>query len=344
MKRFYVILMGAVFLSGLILSLATDVASAEKPIELRLSHIFPSGSSNDLCAQRWAKRIEEDSKGALKIRIFPNAVLISAVETYFGIAKGIADIGLSLRYSRKGAEFSELITLYLAGTPDAAIGTKILDEAVQRFPEYDKDWQETKKLWVISIGPSNIITKPRPIRTLEDVKGIQLRVPAREGADVLKEMGGTAVGLPLSEMLMAMQKGTVDGCTINLQSMEAFKVVPPAKYCTLFSLYNPSSLFTVMNWDSFKKLPPHLQKVIEDSREQFKRDIVQVQDDADKHAMEWGKKLGMEFFTLGPEERKKWFSVIERIQRREAADLDSKGYPGTDLLKFVKGRMDAYIK
>lgn len=344
MKRFLVIPMVVVWLSGLILGVCVSPASAEKPLELKLSHMDPVGSKIDKVFHRWAKKVEKDSKGRLTVRIFPGAVLVNAFETYDGVVKGVADIGGSFRYSRKGAELTGLISMFFAGIPDSATGTRILDEIRKKFPAYDKEWEETKELFVIAIGPANMITKSKPLRTLEDIKGLQLRVPVREAAEMLKEMGGTPVGMPMAELLISMQKGTVDGATAQLYAIQSFKLAPIAKYCTFFSLYNPSNYFVTMNWDTFKKLPPDLQKVIDDSREQFKREMVAAYDDGDKGSIAWGKKQGMEYITLKPEEKKRWLSVIGAVQDRQAADLDAKRYPATEVLKFTRERVHAYIK
>jgi TRAP-type C4-dicarboxylate transport system substrate-binding protein len=100
----------------------------------------------------------------------------------------------------------------------------------------------------------------------------------------------------------------------------------------------------VMNWDSYKKLPPDLQKVIENSLEWAKRDIVETFDKADIAGVEWAKKQGMEFTTLKPEEMKKWLTVIGPVQDRWGKDEDPKGYPATEVLKFIRQRIDAYVK
>ncbi len=344
MKRIFAIPMVVVFVSGLLLGVCAAPASAQKTIELKLSHMDPAGSKVDKVFHAWGKKIEKQSKGKLKIRIFPGAVLVNAFETYAGVEKGVADIGGSFRYSRKGAELTGLISMFFAGIPDGATSTRVLDDIRKKFPAYDKEWQETKELFVIAIGPANMITKSKPLRTLENIKGLQLRVPVREAAEMLKEMGGTPVGMPMAELLISLQKGTVDGATVQLYAIESFKLAPTAKYCTRFSLYNPSNYFVAMNWDRFKALSPDLQKIIDDSREQFKRDMVAAYDDGDKGAVAWCKKQGMEFITLKPEERKRWLNVIGPVQDRQAADLDAKGYPATEVLKFTRERMDAYIK
>lgn len=347
MKRFVVIPMVVVWLSSLILGLGFRVApapAAEKPIELSLSHMYPAGSFEDKHINRWAKKVEEDSKDRLKFHIFPGGVLINAFETYSGVVKGVADIGASYRYDRKGAELTGMISECFAGVPDAAIGTRILDDLRKKFPEWDKEWEAVKVLWAASDSPAYIVTKPRPVKTLEDLKGLQLRVPVREAAEGLKALGGTPVGMPLADFVIGLEKGTVDGGTVQKRAIQSYKLVPAAKYCTEMSLYSPSNWFTVMNWNKWKALPPDLQKVIDDNREWGKRDCVETFDAGDKAGLEWAKNLGMEFITLKPEEKKRWLAILADAYGKLAADLDAKGYPATKAFSFVRERMVEYIK
>ena len=344
MKRFFAIPMAVVFLGCLILGVYAAPASAQRSIELKFSHMDPAGSNWDKVFQQWAKKIEDDSKGKLSIRIFPGAVLISAFETYESVVKGVADIGGSYRYSRKGAELTGIISMFFAGIPSSEIGTSILDGIRNKFPAYDKEWEESKELLIMAAGPASIVTRPKAVRTVEDLRNMQLRVPVREAADMLKALGGIPVGIPLGDFLVGMRKGTVDGGTAQLLAIQSFNLAPTAKFCTFFSLYNPSNYFVVMNRDSFNNLPGDLQKVIEDSRDWLKREMVKMVDESDKAGIEFGKKLGMEFIELAPEERKRWFSIIGPVQDQMAADLDAKGYPATEVLRFVRERMAHYIK
>ena len=142
MKRFFSIPIVVVFLSSLIS--VVYAAPAVKPIELRISHMNPAGSPEDLHYNRWAKKIEADSKGRLTFRIFPGGVLINAFECYSGTVKGIADIGASYRYDRKGAELTGFISICYPGIPDATIGTRILDEIRAKFPAYNKEWEKAE--------------------------------------------------------------------------------------------------------------------------------------------------------------------------------------------------------
>ncbi len=342
MKRLFLILSIFIIWGGFIFSVYG--APAEKTFELSISHMYPAGSFEDRHIHRWAKKVEEESKGRLKFRIFPGGVLVSAFETYSGVVKGVTDIGASYRYDRKGAELTGMVSECFAGIPDAVTGTRILDEIRKKFPEWNKEWEAVKLLWAASDGPAVIVTRSRPVRTLEDLKGLQLRVPVREAAEGLKALGGTPVGMPLSDYVIALEKGTVDGGSMQKRAIQSYKIAPSAKYATLMSLYNPSNWFTAMNLSKWKSLPPDLQKVIEDNCEWGKRDCAETFDAGDKEGVEWAKKQGMEFIPLKPEEKKRWLAILGETYGKMAKALDAKGIPATKVFSFIRERMEEYVK
>ncbi|MGD8389559.1 MAG: hypothetical protein PVG49_20605, partial [Desulfobacteraceae bacterium] len=75
MKRFFMISMVVVWISGLILGVCATTASAEKPINFTITIGFAPGSQEDIIARNWAKKIEEDSNGRVKFQIFSGGVL-----------------------------------------------------------------------------------------------------------------------------------------------------------------------------------------------------------------------------------------------------------------------------
>ena len=132
MKRVFLTSMVVVFVGGLMLGVSATPARAQKPVELTMTYMYPAGYDTDLQLQRWAKKIEEDSKGRLKLKIYPGAVLVNAFEIYASIPKGVADIGFGPRYGI-GAPFTdELFATALMGTPDGATSTLVVDDFMKK--------------------------------------------------------------------------------------------------------------------------------------------------------------------------------------------------------------------
>ncbi len=329
MKRILSILVAVGLMTSVIV---LGIQRAATAIDLTLSHMAPAGSILDKQITAWAERVKKDSGGKLNIRIFPGATLIKPVETFSGIEKGIADIGASYRYSRAGAELTGLFSMFLAGVPDSASGSRIVAEVWKNFPEFRKEWETVKVLWINSSGPA-VVATTKPVRTRADLKGLELRVPVPEAADALKLLGGTPVSMTSADMVIGIQKGTVHGGLVFKEAIESFKL--PVKYVTEFGMYQSCNWFLVMNLNRWNKLSPDLQKVIENTLEWGRSESIKAFDAADASAVEYGKKEGMEFIKLTPAEEAKWFEIVNGNNKKHAAALDAKGYPATKLLDFV---------
>ena len=73
---------------------AGSSAASQKATVLRFSHFWPATSSiSTEVFEPWAKQIEADSGGLLKIELYPSAGLAKADVTYESAAKGTIDIG-----------------------------------------------------------------------------------------------------------------------------------------------------------------------------------------------------------------------------------------------------------
>lgn len=324
-----VVLLVIGFVSGIC---QREAAAQVKAVELRISHMAPAGSTYDKQITAWARKVEEDSKGRLTFRIFPGGTLIGPFVTYDGIEKGVADIGASYRYARAGAELTGMTSMYLAGLPDSKTASHIVAEVWKKFPEFGKEWESVKVLWTNASGPA-VVATTKPVRVMADLKGLSLRSPVPEASDALRELGGTPVSMTSADMVIGMQKGTVHGGLVFKEAIESFKL--PIKHVTEFGMYASSNWFMLMNWDSWKKLPPDLQKIIDASLEWGRSESIKAFDAADAAAVAYAKGQGVEFIKLAPAEEAAWFAKVDATNRKHAAALDAKGYPATKVLEFV---------
>lgn len=332
MMKKLVLMSAALFLIISLVIIGGPQKATAKTFELSLSHMSPAGSMYDKQLTAWAKKVESDSNGRLRFRIFPGATLINPFETYNGVEKGIADLGSSYRYSRAGAELTGITSMFLAGLPDAATGSRIMVEVWKKFPEFAKEWESVKVIYTNASGPA-VVATTTPIRKMADFKGVSLRVPVPEAADALKELGGASVNISSADMVIGMQKGTVQGGLVFKEAIESFKL--PVKYVTEFGMYESCNWFLVMNWNSWNKLPADLQKIIDDNADWGRSESIKAFDAADASAKAYAQSRGVEFIKLDPAEEAAWFAKVDAVNRKHAAILDAKGYPATKVLEFI---------
>ena len=152
-------------------------------------------------------------------------------------------------------------------------------------------------------------------------------------------MGAKPVSMPPSDFVLGLTKGTVDGGFVGGVTLRSFKLVPPIKYYTDFALYTAPTWYMVMNLNKWKSLPPDLQKVLEDASVWGKQETVKMNEAEVKNAREWYIKQGMEIITLTPEEKKKWEEYAMSRYMIVAKELDAKGYPATEALKYAQERV-----
>jgi len=114
------------------------------------------------------------------------------------------------------------------------------------------------------VGPEFGFFTNKPVRTLEDFKGLKLRVSGL-ASDVMKELGATTILTAPGDIKAAMQKGEIDGFEFSTPAIDwpmGFQEVAP--YVSLPSWHQPSAMFeTIVNRDAYNKLPADLQAILE---------------------------------------------------------------------------------
>jgi TRAP-type C4-dicarboxylate transport system substrate-binding protein len=317
--------------------------SQGKPIELRLAHMFPVGATSHKHIEQWANKIAADSNGRLTIRIFPVGTLIAPPEMYPSLAKGVADIGFSFRYKPEG--YSIGVTFpFIMGAPDTVIATRIFDDLWKKFPkQMAEEWKDVKILYLTASMPQYLIAR-KTLRRLEDIKGLQIRVPSREMGDLIKDLGATPVYMSTPDLMIGIEKGTVDGAVLIFEAIPDNKLGGRIKFVITESLGVPTPVGVFMNKDSFNSLPADLQKVIENSCEWGKEDMIRYWSAGYENAKKYCQAEGIELISLSPEERTQINTIVERNRFKVGADLDAKGYPGTEIVRFIRERAAHYAR
>lgn len=333
-----------VFVFLVILGLSISrISATEKPVELRLAHMFPVTAGTHKVIENWAQRVQTQSKEMLKIKIFPSNTLLSGPELFEGIVKGAADIGYAFRYKPEGFEFGEALTFLLSAS-DPITASHIYDEIWKRFEKpMAEEWKNVKILW---LAPSHYhaIATVKLVRVPEDMKGLQIRVPDKRKADLIKDLGAVPVFMSTADFISAIEKKIVDGATIHPVVIEEYKIGGKIKYVLEVSLGCPGPVFCVMNKKSYDALSPELKKIIEENNDFGKKATIEHWIRSFEEAKEYFKKTGVQMVKPNPDEMAKWSAIIEKAREKTARELDQKGYPGTEVLKFIRERLEFYSK
>jgi TRAP-type mannitol/chloroaromatic compound transport system substrate-binding protein len=103
----------------------------------------------------------------------------------------------------------------------------------------------------------------RPLRSLDDVKGLRYRIPGL-GGEVLRRMGGVPVALAPGEIFTALQAGTIDGAEfLGPWSDLAFGFYKAASYYCWPGFHEPNGTGEcLVARELWEELPEELREVI----------------------------------------------------------------------------------
>jgi len=338
MRRNIVCLLAGVFLVSLFAVGFAPAPAAADSITLNYANFPPAPTFPCVQMERWADEVEKRTDGKVTVKTFPGGTLLGAKNMMDGVIAGQADIGcLCMAYQPGRFTVTNATSLPL-GIPNARVGSLALWDL---YEKYQPDaFAKVKVLAMFTTAPANIMSK-MPIRTLEDIKGVDLRASGG-AAKILEAWGANQVGMPMSETPEALQKGVVDGLFSSLEVMKDFKFAELCRYATMTqTVIYPFSV--VMNMDSWNKLPADVKKVFDDLRVEQSEWTGTYMDNHVQKSIEWSKKTyDVEFIELAAGEKAKWDAELEPITNAWIKDAEGKGFPAGQIVEDIEALIEKH--
>ncbi len=110
-------------------------------------------------------------------------------------------------------------------------------------------------IW-LEFGFRQFANTKRPLNTLDDFKGLKLRVmPSPPLADMVNALGASAVPISWGEAIPAVQQGVVDGLDLPVANLISMKIYEICKYATMsYHYFGPQAFVANLNiWKSLTK-------------------------------------------------------------------------------------------
>jgi TRAP-type mannitol/chloroaromatic compound transport system substrate-binding protein len=216
-------------------------------------------------AERLAERIKELSDGRLQIQVFAGGELVPPLQTFQAVSDGTVQCGSGAAYYWAGKEPA---TQWFAAVP---FGMNAQGMAA---------WfhgGDGLKLWEETYAPFGIIPRPggstgvqmggwfnKKINSIDDYKGLKMRIPGL-GGKVIAKAGGTVVLTPGGEIFTNLERGVIDATEwvgpyhdLRMGFYEA------AKYYYYPGWHEPGTYLEYMfNKKAYESLPKDLQLIID---------------------------------------------------------------------------------
>lgn len=322
-------------------ALVRSANAAAPEVTLKLHHFLgPKAPSHSKVLVPWAKAIEDETRGRVKIEIYPSMSLGGAPPQLFRqAADGIVDIIWTVNGYTPGlfprSEIFELPTIF---TNDIVATNLAMRDLFEEFlaPEY----KAVHVLFNHVHAGQAIHMAAVPVRTPNDTKGKKLRVPGPTGNAVVEAMGAIPVTMPVPDLPQALSTRAVDGALIPWEIIPALQLQESTKYqiegpnnhrfgTTTFQVSMNKARWDSLSGDIKAAFTKH-------SGEDWLRQAGRIWRENDDHGIKLAVDKGNEYIVLSEQEMAAFNKVLEPVVDRWIADHAKSGFNAGALAAAAK--------
>ena len=289
--------------------IALGCGSAPDERELSLAHFLGPGHTLDESVfTPFSERLAEVSGGRLTVRQFPGGALnSSAPAQYSMLLGGVADIALVVpSYTPDVFPKTDLI-----GYPHVCVTAVECTDALRRAGSAIEDEYDARVLAIWSNAAPVLLTRDTPVRTLEDMRGLKVRVSSRLHIPFIEALGASAVLQSAPVLHQNMATGVVDGAAVSATGIVAYRLHEPAAYLTTWLPLSGLVFALLMNREVYEGLTAEERGWVDEVADAalseagavaFERTVVE--------GLELAREAGVEFIDLPASERRRFEQAI----------------------------------
>lgn len=238
------------------LAMVAGFAGAASAKEFRSSDVHPMDYPTVTAVMQMGKLINERTGGKHSIKVFGQSALGSEKDTIEQTKLGALDMVRvnSSAFNNIAPEtvvpalpFVFKSTAHMRSVLDGPIGEDIL-KALEP--------QGFIGLAFYDSGARSFYTTKKPIKTVDDMKGLKIRVQQSDmWVAIMQAVGANATPLPYAEVYTALKTGVVDAAENNWPSYDSSRHYEVAKYYSMteHSLAPEILVFSKRVWDGLSK-------------------------------------------------------------------------------------------
>jgi tripartite ATP-independent transporter DctP family solute receptor len=276
-------------------------ASAQSKAVFKASDVQPAGYPTVAATESLGKKLAAATNGRLSIQMYPSAQLggeketieqtqIGAIQMLRVSAGALGPIVdevnvVNMPFLFKSIEHSEKMM-------DGAVGQDLLDR-ISANPNAGL----VALCWMNS-GARSIYNTKHPIKTIDDIKGLKIRVIGNPiFIDMMNALGGNGIAMGYDQVFSALQTGVIDGAENNPPSYVFSNHYTAAKYYSLTEhLVIPEVLaFSKKAWSSLSVDDQTLIKKLAREAQMEERELWKAYE---REAMAKAKAAGCEIVEI----------------------------------------------
>lgn len=322
------------------LSLAGSAAMAQE-FTFKLHHLLSAKApAHTKMLEPWAKQVEENSGGRVKIEIYPAMSLGGRPPELVQQARdGVVDIVWTVNGYTPGlfprTEVFELPGVYVNDIKATNLAMYDMFEDHLR-----QEYKGLEVMWLHVHAGQAIMSVDKEIRSPADVAGLKMRIPTRTGAWVIEALGAQPLAMPVPEVPSALSKKVVDATLLP------WEIIPPLKLQNQIDYFieghdntrlGTTSFQVSMNADRWNSLPADIQKAFKDaSGRDWWGKVADIWRGGDDFGIKMAMDAGKSHVVLSEAETQAFLDALAPVEARWVEEVNEKGIDGAALVTQAK--------
>lgn len=282
MKKWGLILIAMMLLLSLVAcgksetSGGSESGEKEKTVKLRLGHITGESDAWHLGALKFAELVKEKSNGTVEVEVYPSSTLGNDRDLIEGMQMGSVDFALVAGVLSNFYEPYGILELpylfrdqeHLENVLYGEVGDKLREDLLAATQVRGLDF------WVR--GPREL-TANKEVKTLNDLKGLKIRVPEIPASIAAWEaMGAAPTPMAFGEVYSSLQTGVIDAQENPFALIESNKIQEVQSHLMLTD-HVYGYVMLAMSDLAYGKLSKDQQKAVEEAAKeatQYENELV----------------------------------------------------------------------
>jgi TRAP-type transport system periplasmic protein len=330
----------------LALLLALLVAACARPLpegvtELVYASPYSPGHPFSRADLRWIEHVERESGGSLRIRPVWSGGLLSSEMSMEELRHGVADIGLITPiYVRGGTHLIRMQSGFYSGADSIEAQVELYRCLEQQTPQIGEELRGLKVLAVQGGLIPGVVTRSRPVRTLDDLKGLRLRAPT-ELLRVLERLGADPVNMPMGEVYSAMAKGVIDGVVAPPDTFAALHFAEIAGHYAELAVPRGAYPARAMNLAVWQRLTPAQQRVLESGIPVWEAALAEENRAAAERGLAEARARNVAFTQISAEDQQRFDRLYLEDAEYNARALERFGIDGLATFRLARESIPA---
>lgn len=290
-----------------------------------LRHVVgpPPGDLMTVEAEEMAQRFNERAGGQYVIKVFPGETLVKTMEALDAVRSGSVEMGTLAWgiYAGTESRFGAMEIPFLFNNVEANAYAQ--DSLAKLYNDIFEKKLDQKVLTTWSIGMLETISK-KPIKTLEDWKGLLLGSTSPTVSAVTEYLGGAAVTVPWTDIYSSLEKGVVDASILAPHFFIMGKLTDVTSY-VVYSGISAASYGTTINMNVWNSMPKNIQNILLEEMQQTGRTMNQAHIELFEKDKKELAGLGMDIYVVPNAERERWKGTLTPYADEQIAAMGEFG-------------------